>query len=146
MEVFELKGDNGSLIIRIDTVFGFPNETSFKGGYDCEVEVEINVASYFVKSNFSTSTGELFKFYEKLKTCQAILNGNVKFDSYESNLELTVKYKFGKVGIYGKYQENLAIENILEFNFDSDQSYLKKSVDQLERIINKYGGMKGVNA
>jgi hypothetical protein len=145
MEEFELKGDKGSLIVRINAVFGFPSETSFKGGYDCEVEIEIKVASYFVKSNFSTSTGELFRFYEKLKTCQVRLNGIAEYDSYESNLDLSVKYEFGRVNISGKYQEVLSTENILEFDFNSDQSYLKRTVDQLKLITEKYGGMKGVN-
>ena len=144
MEEFELKGDNGIITVGIEKTFGFPNETCFKGGYECVVGIEIKVGSYLVKSSFYTSTGELFKLYEKLKTCQTELNGIVEFDSYENNLELTIKYESGKIGISGKYQENLATDNILEFEFNSDQSYFKNSVEQLERIFEKYGGMKGV--
>jgi len=144
MEEFELKGENGIIILGIEKTFDFPNKTCFKGGYECIVGIEIKVGSYSVKSSFYTSTGELFKFYEKLKTCQMELNGVAEFDSYENNLELTVKYESGKIGIWGKYQENLATDNILEFDFNSDQSYFKNSVEQLERIFDKYGGMKGV--
>ena len=144
MEEFELKGDNGIITVGIEKIFGFPNETCFKGGYECIVKIEIKVGSYSVKSSFYTSTGELFKFYEKLKTCQTQLNGIAEFDSYENNLELTIKYEFGKIEICGKYQDNLATDNILEFDFNSDQSYFKNSVEQLERIFDKYGGMKGV--
>ena len=144
MEIFEIKGDNGILTIEIEKTFDFPNKICFKGGYECIVGIEIKVGSYSVKSSFYTSTGELFKFYEKLKICQTELNGIAEFDSYESNLKLTVNYRFGKIGIWGKYQENLAKENILEFDFDSDQSYFKKSIEQLEEIFDKYGGIKGV--
>jgi len=144
MEEFELKGDGGIITVRIDEVYGFPNETCFKGGYECKVGIEIKVGSYSVKSNFYTSTGELFKFYEKLKICQNELNGVAVFDSYESNLALTVKYESGKILICGKYQENLATDNILEFDFNSDQSYFKNSVEQFEQLFDKYGRMEGM--
>ena len=144
MEEFELKGEIGIITAGIEKTFGFPNETCFKGGYECVVGIEIKVGSYSVKSSFYTSTGELFNFYEKLKTCQSELNGVVEFDSYEKNLELTVKYGSGKISIWGTYQENIAIDNKLEFEFNSDKSYFKNSVEQLERIFDKYGGMKGV--
>ncbi|MBO0321977.1 hypothetical protein J0X14_06695 [Muricauda sp. CAU 1633] len=144
MEKFELKGENGIITVRIEETFDFPNKTCFKGGYECTVGIEIRVGSYSLKSSFYTSTGELFKFYEKLNTCQSEMNGVAEFDSYEKNLELTVKYDFGKILIWGNYQENLAIDNKLEFEFNSDQSYFKNSIEQLERIFDKYGGMKGV--
>ncbi|MDN3494213.1 hypothetical protein QMA06_15945 [Winogradskyella sp. APC 3343] len=144
MEEFELKGQDGFLIIRINEVFGFPNRTSHFGGYDCVVGIDIKVGGYNVRSQFYSSTGELFDFYEKIKKCQTELNGLAEFNSYESNLELTVKYIFGKVSIWGKYQENLATDNIMEFDFNSDQSYLKNTVEQLNQIVNKYGGMQGI--
>ncbi|MBR9845776.1 MAG: hypothetical protein GYB35_06535 [Algicola sp.] len=144
MERFELKGENGIITVGIEKTFDFPNATCFKGGYECIVGIEIRVGSYFVKSSFYTSTGELFKFYEKLKICQSELNGVAEFDTYEEHLKLTVKYDSGKISIWGTYQENLAIDNTLEFDFSSDQSYFKNSVEQLERIFNKYGEMKGV--
>ena len=142
MEKFELKGENGIIIVGIEETFDFPNKTCFKGGYECLAGIEIRVGSYSVKSSFYTSTGELLKFYEKLKTCQSELNGVAEFDSYEKKLELTVKYDYGKISILGNYQENLAIDNKLEFDFNSDQSFFKNSVEQLERIFDKYGGMK----
>ncbi len=145
MEEFELKGENGIITIQIKEIFGFPNETSLMGGYDCAVRIEIGVGSYLVKSSFYTSTGEPFKFYKKLKKCHDELNGIAEFDSYESNLELNIKYELGKILIRGKYQENLGVENILEFDFYSNQSYFKYSLDQLVQICNKYGGMKGIN-
>jgi hypothetical protein len=144
MEEFELKGQDGFLVFRIDEVFGFPNKTSHFGGYDCVLGIEIKVGGYNVKSRFYSSTGELADFYKKIKKCHNELNGLAEFNSYESNLELTVKYTSGKVSIWGKYQENMAIDNIMEFDFDSDQSYLKNTVDRLNKIVNKYGGMKGI--
>ncbi len=144
MEEFVIKGDKGIITVGILETFGFPDETCFKGGYECIFGIDIKVGSYSANSSFYSSTGELFKFYEKLKMCQLELNGDAEFDSYEKNLELKVKYDSGKILICGNYQENLAIDNKLEFEFNSDQSYFKSSIQQLEQIFYKYGGMKGV--
>ena len=145
MEKFELRGEKGKILIDINKVYGFPEKTSYVGGYECILGIEIKVGSYLVKSYFSSSTGELFQFHQGLKKCHTDLNGIAKFDSYESNLHLSVEYDFGKVIIYGKFQKYLSIENILSFEFYSDQSYLSQTVKQLEEITAKYGGMKGVS-
>jgi hypothetical protein len=145
LEKFELSGEDGKILIDINKVYGFPEKTSHFGGYDCILGIEIKVNSYLVKSYFSSSTGELFEFHERLKKCHSDLNGIAKFVSYERNLDLSVKYDFGKVIIYGKFQKYLSIENILSFEFYSDQSYLRETVEQLEQITVKYGGMKGVS-
>jgi hypothetical protein len=144
MEEFELKGQNGFIIIRINEVFGFPNKTSHFGGYDCILGIDIKVGNYNVKSQFYSTTGELYDFYNKIKECQAELNGLAEFNSYENNLEMTAKYSFGNVAIFGKFQENMTMDNLMEFDFYSDQSYLKNTVEQLNQIVNKYGGMKGI--
>ncbi|WP_282043411.1 WapI family immunity protein [Winogradskyella flava] len=144
MEEFELKGQDGWIKMWINEVFGFPNRTSHFGGYDCILGIEIKIGNYNVKSQFYSTTGELFDFRNKFKICQAELNGIAEFNSYENNLELTVKYSQGKVAIWGKFQENLAIDNILEFDFNTDQSYLQNTENELNRIVEKYGGMKGV--
>jgi hypothetical protein len=57
---------------------------------------------------------------------------------------LTVKYESGRILICGEYQENLAADDILEFNFNSNQSYFKNSVKQLEQIFDKYGGTREI--
>ena len=144
MEEFELKGQDGYIKIWVNEVFGFPNETSPFGGYDCILGIEIKTGNYNVKSQFNSTTGELFDFRNKLKLNQSELNGIAEFNSYEYNLELTVNYSQGKASICGKFQENLASNNVLEFDINSDQSYLQNTENELNHIIEKYGGMKGV--
>ncbi len=143
MDKFELNGSDGRIIIQIKDIW-FPNTTCFAGGYDCLVEIEIKVKSYFVKSCFYTSTGEIFEFYKKLKTCQVALNGIAEFNSYEKNFELKAEYKSGQIRLTGKYQEDFSVHNTLLFDFTSDQSYFKSSIEELEKIFTKYGGLKGI--
>ncbi len=144
MDKFELKGSDGKIIIQIKEIFGFPNSTCFAGGCDCLVEIEIKVKSYFVKSCFYASTGEIFTFYKKLKTCQDKLNGIAEFNNYEKNFELKAEYKSGQIKLTGKYQEDFSVNNALFFDFTSDQSYFKCTIGELEKIFDKYGGVKGI--
>ena len=144
MEAFELKGEEGFIKIQIIELFDFPKRTSSFGGYDCVVSIEIRVFSYTVNSQFYTTTGELFQFYQELKKHHDHLNGNAVFNSYEGKLQLTVKYNLGKVELFGSFQESLAIDNTLRFQFYSDQSYFSSTLIQLERLVEKYGGMKGI--
>ncbi len=144
MEKFELRGQDGYIKMWIQQVFGFPNKTSYLGGYECIVGIEINIGNYNVKSEFFSTTVELFNFRNKFKTCHDELNGIAEFKSYEDNLELTVKYSLGKVLIWGKFQENMSVDTILEYDFSTDQSYLQSTVSELNQIVEKYGGMKGV--
>ncbi|WP_299117242.1 hypothetical protein [uncultured Winogradskyella sp.] len=134
MDTFEICGENASISIRIDEVF----ENSSNRITDFRVQIKIEINSYSVNSHFYISLFELRNFHAKLVACQSSLNGIAVFDSREDNLELEVIYNNGKANISGKYQEYLGVDNILEFDFLSDQSYLKKSVDQLDAILQNY--------
>ena len=50
----------------------------------------------------------------------------------------------GKFLIHGYYQEILGERNILEFNILSDQSFIPPTLDQLQIITSRYGGLKGI--
>ncbi len=69
MESFQLKGDNGFISIILVKVYGFPERTSYFGGYEAETLIEIKSSNYNVKGNLSTTTGEIYEFYQALKTC-----------------------------------------------------------------------------
>lgn len=144
MECFEIKGDNGLIRIEIDKVFGFPNQTSHFSGYECQADIEIKIPSYHVKGDFYISTGEIFRFYEELNRSQKEIKGEAKYLT-EGNLELKVKFDdSGHAEINGRFQQSMGTENVLHFEINSDQSFLKYTVDELEVIVNKYGDNKGI--
>jgi len=144
MEIFEIKGDNGFLKIEIKEVFGFPNRTSHFGGYECRADIEIKIPSYHVKGDFHTSTGEIFRFYKELKKCQTELKGVAEYSTIDRNLDIKIEYKeFGQTLITGRFQQYMGSINCLEFEINSDQSYIKYTVDELQKIVKKYGDMKG---
>lgn len=145
MEGFIIKGDNGFLKIEFFEVFGFPNETCHFGGYDTKSIVEINSGSFKVKSGVYCSTGEIFEFYEQLLKTNEQLKGSAYLRNYEHNLNAEVKYDInGRVTIFGSFREVSEFNNLLEFEFSSDQSYIQQTLIDLKKINLKYGGLKGV--
>lgn len=145
MESFTIKGEADFLTFTLTEVFGFPETTCHWGGYDLRTMLEIKSRGFYVKSVLYTSTGEIFKFFQQLKSCNKNLNATAKFISYGRNLELTVEYDtLGHVNIKGRFSEQNQFDNELKFEFTSDQTFIRSSVDELSLIADKYGDMKGI--
>ncbi|MCP2043399.1 hypothetical protein [Pontibacter sp. HSC-36F09] len=146
MEEFSIKGDNGNhLKISFQEVYGFPESTCNWGGYEVRSSIEIKSNNFMVKSTLWTSTGELHDFFKRLEACNKEIKGTANFTNYESNLEFVVTYdELGHVNIKGKFEEFTENDNELKFEFNSDQSYLSLTLEELRQIVKKYGNMRGV--
>jgi hypothetical protein len=146
MEQFTVHGENGSHItISFEEVYGFPESTCHWGGYDVRTGIKIKSGNFQVDSNLWTSTGEIHGLYESLKSCNADLKGTVTYISYEGNLELKIDYdNMGHAGVSGRFSEQSQLENELRFEFNSDQTYLNSTINELRVIVDKYGDMKGI--
>lgn len=148
IKVFELKGFSGELIkLEIIEVFGFPNETSFRGGYDVKCNMEISSGLYCVRTDhFYSSTGALYNFYNELLKCYNNLKGiaSYKLNCPENYFDLNVKFDEYGVNISGKYQDEPVVKNILNFEFASDQSYFKEVISDLKKIVLQFGDNQGI--
>ena len=145
MEKFVLKGGPDYLSLTIDKVYGFPDETSFKGGYEIRATVEVKSRSFSAISQFYSSTGELYSFYKQLKECNKMVSGAAEYVLYEGNFELRADYdQLGHVTISGALTEHNEWDNELKFEFSTDQSYIRTTLTELDAIVAKYGGLKGV--
>ncbi|SDX69333.1 hypothetical protein SAMN04488069_102475 [Hymenobacter psychrophilus] len=59
-----------------------------------------------------------------------------------TNTTWPISYQtMGQVVIGGKFSGYC---NTLEFEFPSDQSFIRSTLAQLQRIVSKYGDMKGI--
>ena len=144
MNSFTIKGEADFVRINLEEVFGFPDETSHWGGYDVNASIEIKSGNFQVRSTFYTSTGELFEFYERIKKCNEVLKGFVLYENYEKNLSMKASYDdLGHLEISGTFSENDNFRNKLNFEFNSDQSFIRYTIEELELIATQYGGMNG---
>jgi hypothetical protein len=145
MDKFELIGNNGFIKIHLAKVLGFPEMTSTFGGYDSESIIEIKSSNYHIIGNLWITTGDIFNFYQELKKCQKMIQGIAHLDSYENNLQMAVCYnELGHVLIKGKFIEKYIENNCLEFELQSDQSFIFSTMIELEDIYKKYGDNKGI--
>lgn len=142
---FTIKGESGNyLTLRLLQVYGFPNKTCHWGGYDARAELVIKAGDFQVRSALFTTTADVFTFYQLLKECNSELKGSAVYESYEGNLVFTAVYDLlGHVKIQGEFFENRISDNKLIFSFDSDQSFIKFTLDELELFVKKYGGLTG---
>jgi len=146
MYQFFLGGKQGFIRIELNEVIGYPNETSFLGGYDVRGKIEIKSGNYYVKdAELWFSTGQIYEFYEQLFKCYKELKGKVNFHNSESELKLVLEFTdLGQFTILGSFQEYPSEENFLQFEFESEQSYLTSTLTELKAIIDYYGGYQGV--
>lgn len=148
MKAFEIIGSGQERIkLEILEVFGFPNETSFRGGYDIRCSLEINVGIYSCRTNnYYAATSALYDFYMDLQNCYDKLNGKAIYSVYypENDFVLEVQFNQGKVHIHGKYYDNPLIKNGLNFELFLDQSYFTDVLSDLRKIVSIFGDKKGV--
>jgi len=146
MEKLLIKGESGSFIeIIYSEVYGFPENTSHFGGYEVSAKINIKSEGFSLNSNFYTSTGEIYAFFENLKICNKNLSGSTKYISYEENLEIFVSYdNLGHVKINGSFHSHSFLNNKLIFELISDQSYISETLNNFQPIINKYGDDNGI--
>ncbi len=145
MENITLQGEENFLSITFDDVYGFPNSTCHWGGYEVRTNLKIKSGNFQVNSILWTSTGELHEFFQQLKECNRNLKGIANYMSYEGNLIFTATYDtMGHVTIKGEFSEQNQYNNNLRFEFLSDPTFISNTIQDLERISEKYGNMFGV--
>ena len=149
IRVFEIKGyGNECIRLEIAETFGFPNETSFRGGYDVRCSLDITVGIYTAHTDhYYSSTGALYNFYIALQNCYNTLNGKAIYAVSMAENDLTMKVLFnkGKVEIKGHYRDNLAESTSLSFELVSDQSYFNEVLLDLKKVVLAFGDNKGIN-
>jgi hypothetical protein len=146
MEEFSIKGGNDNYLkFSFQEVYGFPQSTSHWGGFEVRTSLEIKSGNFSVKSTMWVSTGELYEFFKNLESANKELRGKVEFKNYERNLEFIIAYnELGHATVGGTYFDLGHLENELKFEFNTDQSYLTLTIQDLKQITLKYGDMKGI--
>ena len=148
MNLFCLNGYNGEKIsLELNEVIGFPNNTSIEGGYDIICTLIIDSGCYHIEyDRLCSATGTLYRFSKELDACYTDLFGSAEYRSlYENDFSFKVEMTSGGHAIVtGVFQERSDKHNILQFEFDTDQSCLLNVIQDIESLKVKYGDMEGL--
>lgn len=148
MNLFCLNGYNGEKIsLELNEVIGFPNSTSIEGGYDIICTLIIDSGCYHIEHDrLFSATGALYRFSKELDACYTDLFGTAEYHLlYENDLTFSVEMtRGGHAVVTGIFQERPDKQNVLQFEFDTDQSCLLSVIQDIESLKVKYGGMEGL--
>ncbi len=145
LEKFKIGTELNFIEFGLNTLHGFPDETSFEGGYTVEGTVNIQSGNYRVTNGgLWFTTGHVYQLYEQLKAAYEKLNGKVRFHNYECSVDIEMTFQVtGQINLEGYFRDSAGYGS-LEFNFPLDQTYLPSTLKQLKNIIDIYGGMGGI--
>jgi len=144
MRAFRITGIDELIELTIDEVWGFPNETSYGGGYGAKGILSIRAGEYAVSAVHYFTTGELYRFLIALKQGYDTLTGKAVLENTEKELELKCEFnKLGHVIASGKFQAVSSINNVLLFSIKTDQTQVKDSITSLQAVYEVFGDNKG---
>ena len=148
MEIFTLNGyENEKISLELNEVLGFPDITSYEGGYDIICTLIIDVGCYHVLyERYYSATGALYNFSNKLKECYQNLEGQAEYRLLlDNDLEFTISMTLsGHAVVTGTFQERPDKDSILRFEMETDQSCFLPVIHGIDDLKKTYGGMQGM--
>jgi hypothetical protein len=128
-------GDGGRLQFE---VFGYERPTA-SDMYDANwLKTTVSVAAGPFSGSFRSNltTWDFAKLHEQLAEVVKRLSGRVDFESSESDVVLSVEFSpRGTATIAGLLRPNGSERMTLSFNFETDQSALSETVQQLDELV-----------
>jgi hypothetical protein len=147
MKAFCLNGYGEKIEITINEIFGFPEDTSYEGGYDFRGDLDIVVGSYEVhcKNNFFSATGLLYKLLVSLTACYNSLNGIVEYKRlWEHDFQFVLKMTgHGHAVVEGEFRERPDCNNNLVFEMETDQTCILSTINDLKKVAEIFGDNTG---
>jgi len=77
--------------------------------------------------------------------CYCELKGMATFCNYEASFRLEVVCNpLGHVALQGYFKEEAYLQNELQFEMASDQSFLSATLEDLRKFVDHYGNANGI--
>jgi hypothetical protein len=136
----EFAGDGGKIVIEI---FGYERPVAPDVDMDdanwLDGKLIAEAGAFRGSFRISLMTTELIGFHKELGKTVEMLSGKVEFNSLESDLDLAISFgQHGSAEIRGVLRPGGWSPGVLHFQFQSDQSYLSKSVRDLESLTRQF--------
>jgi len=126
--------------VRIE-VLGYENpaaeNVSDANWLTCRVEVCVRGFEGHIDAAFTTQ--DFAAFWRSLSSAVTDLKGEAMFETDEHALSLDVKFNMtGNVSVTGVIREPDRSRMSLAFSFESDQTYMRRTVDALEEVTHQF--------
>jgi hypothetical protein len=109
-------------------------------------EIRVKAGSFSGTIYGAMLTLDFLRFATQLRLVFETLSGSAEFATLEEQLSLRlVCDKMGRIELKGEIADQPGIGNRLTFSNTLDQSYLRKTLDQLDAIVARYPERKQPN-
>jgi hypothetical protein len=103
------------------------------------VSITVRVGGFSGRVGAAIVTDELVRFAEQLHRLYKELTGSAEFTTLEGQLSLTLSCDTrGHITLRGEILDQAGIGNRLSFHLDLDQSFLQKSIGELDAVIRAF--------
>ena len=135
---FTIKGDQSILTIEILKRRSNDSNDTFDKNWIL-THIELLIPGYKVSFNGDMQTTDIDRFLKETKQIYEKISGNTELTTLENPIHLVGKMtKTGKICWNGKTVYPIGFGAMLEFEFESDQSYLPVLIAELEKVLNVY--------
>lgn len=133
---FRIKGLEGQFINIQVIGYSLPHMDDYWDGNWLICEVRAEIPGFTVNFPTDLRTNELTSFYDELVHMYGKMSGSASLVGLETNVDIQVQMdKLGKL----EWKARLAFPSgdgaAIEFNIQSEQSYLIKLIDELKNIL-----------
>jgi hypothetical protein len=126
----EIEGENGAKV----TILVNSSEGNDSDWLSCNVRIVVKGFDCSYRCSFQKVDFE--RFHTCLSNSLKSLGGSAVFDTCEESLFLRISFtKLGRAGVGGKGVDIDNFSNQIIFYFESDQSYLQKTIVQLKKVL-----------
>ncbi len=114
----------------------------FDNYYDANwlrASMEIGAGKFVGNVDAAFMTFELLSFAQQLRKVYESLEGVAEFSTMEHQLDLKVTGDGkGHMKVTGQVRDDASFGNRLQFGFDLDQTFIHKSLSELENVISTF--------
>ncbi|HTS75310.1 MAG TPA: hypothetical protein VMG40_03850 [Bryobacteraceae bacterium] len=133
-----LSGEGGRVVIEVDS-YERSGAPDFHDANWLTASVSVTAGSFAGSFSISIGTYELVELYRRLSAGLENLSGTVSFENLETDLMLNIEFlDRGKVRISGEAHPRANPSGRMAFSFDSDQSYLGHTLEQMRSILRQF--------
>ena len=101
--------------------------------------IRIRVGAFIGKYDACLRSEELAQFLSSLIQLEDVSEGSASFETMEGQLELTLtRDRQRHIKVTGKARDQAGIGNLLKFDFEVDQTYIKPIIQELSVVLAEF--------